>query len=77
MGFLNKLFGKNPIRSMTAWGLAALGIGKAAEVAGFLPPGTTPEGEQVTNAIKEFADSLGALFIVLGIRRAATAPNTG
>ena len=74
----SKIFGgKNPIKSFTAWGLAFLAGGKALEQGGVLPPGTTPDGQEVTNALVDFTTALGGLLVVLGLRKAATAPNDG
>ena len=72
------MFGrKNWFQSLTAWGLILFGAAQAAEQTGVLPPGTSANGQETTNAIVAAVTSIGALLAALGIRKAATAPNDG
>jgi hypothetical protein len=65
---LNKLFNKNWYESLTAWGVILYGAAGGAEQVGVAPTGTA-EG------LLDLAQALGGILMVLGIRRAATAPN--
>lgn len=65
------LGGKKWFQSLTAWGLIVLGAGQAAEQTGVLPPGTTAQGQETSNALVALINSVGGLLTVLGLRRAA------
>ena len=76
MDFLKNIFGgKNPLQSITAWGVALIAGGQSLEASGVLPPGFSATGQEVTNNIVAFMTSLGGLLSILGIRKAASAPN--
>jgi len=68
--FTNLFGGKPWFESLTMWGLILIAMAKAAETAGVLPSGTEA-------ALVGLGDSLGPLLVVLGIRKAATAPDVG
>jgi hypothetical protein len=68
---LKNLFGaKNWYESLTAWGLILVGATSGAEQGGLVPPGTA-------QSLVTFAQSIGGVLVVLGVRKAATAPNMG
>ncbi len=62
-----KIFGDKPwYKSMTAWGLIALGAAEAAVQSGLLPAG-----------VAIYVTYAGTAAVALGLRKAATAPNSG
>jgi hypothetical protein len=66
----NKVFGDKPwYKSMTAWGAILLGAATGAEQIGAVSPGTT-------SALATLAQDVGALLVLFGLRKAATAPNS-
>lgn len=75
MDWLYRIFGKNPAKSFTAWGLVLVGAVRTGEGTGVIPQGT---GDAVGDLVQNLAglvEGLGALAIVVGLRRAAIAPN--
>ena len=68
--FTNMFGGKPWFESLTAWGLVLIAVAKVAEKAGVLPEGTE-------SALVGLGESLGPLLVVLGIRKASTAPDVG
>ncbi len=73
----DKLFGdKNLFQSLTAWGLILKAAVGAGEGTGVVPPGTAESSESVVQTFATLIDQVGNLLIVLGLRKAATAPNT-
>lgn len=66
----SSIFGGKPwYESLTAWGVILISVLEGVEAAGLVPPGL---GESVI----ALGQSLGGVLAVLGIRKAATAPNT-
>lgn len=82
---LKRLFGgKEWFRSMTAWGLVIIGAVRSAEGMGLVPAGTSDlmdstargaleGGQAVVASTGNLVQNIGALLVVLGLRKAATA----
>ncbi len=61
-----KIFGDKPFyKSLTAWGLILLGAAEAAVLSGLIPP-----------EFAKFVTYAGAAAVALGLRKAATSPNS-
>ncbi len=69
---MSVLGGKKWWESMTAWGAIIFGAVQAAETTGAVPVGTAAEGQGVIVQMTALAESIGALLMALGIRRAAS-----
>ena len=62
----NKIFGDKPwYKSLTAWGLIVLTAAEGAVQSGLLPPG-----------LATYVAYAGAAAVALGLRKAATSPNS-
>jgi hypothetical protein len=66
--FTGILGGKKWHESLTVWGLIVAGVVNGLEGGGALPAGSS-------EAIVNLGNSLAGLLVVLGIRKAAVAPN--
>ena len=67
--------GKPWFKSMTVWGVVLLGSVEAAERTGLVPDGTHRGVSSALANASALVQAIGGLLVVLGLRRAATAPN--
>jgi hypothetical protein len=74
--FSNIFGGKDFYKSLTAWGVILIAGVQAGEATGVVPIGTAAAATGSAGAVVKLVEALGGLLIVLGIRKAATAPNT-